>query len=206
MIPDITTTATLLAIWAMLGYLFGSIPFGMLIARVFNLGDLRKIGSGNIGATNVLRTGSKLGAFLTLILDAGKAGIIVLIARAVAAEDAAQIAGFAAFFGHCYSAFLKFRGGKGVATFFGLLFALVWPIGLISGAIWLATAAIFRMSSLAAIVTAAATPVAMYFWGSRETIVLAIGLLIVILWRHKSNIARILNGSESKIGSSKKTT
>ncbi len=124
MTVELTSAAELLAFWAIAGYLLGAIPFGIVTARILGLGDLRKIGSGNIGATNVLRTGSKLGAALTLIGDAGKAGAAVLLARALAAEDAAQISGFAAFFGHCYPIWLKFKGGKGVATFFGLLFAL----------------------------------------------------------------------------------
>ncbi|MDG1746153.1 MAG: glycerol-3-phosphate acyltransferase, partial [Planktomarina sp.] len=114
---EMTSAAEILAFWAIAGYLLGAIPFGIVTARALGLGDLRQIGSGNIGATNVLRTGSKLGAALTLIGDAGKAGAAVLLARALAAEDAAQIAGFAAFFGHCYPIWLKFKGGKGVATF-----------------------------------------------------------------------------------------
>ena len=161
---DLTSAAELLAFWAIAGYLLGAIPFGIVTARVLGLGDLRQIGSGNIGATNVLRTGSKLGAALTLIGDAGKAGAAVLLARALAAEDAAQIAGFAAFLGHCYPIWLKFKGGKGVATFFGLLFALAWPIGVAAGATWLATAAIFRYSSLAALLTAALTPLWIIFF------------------------------------------
>ncbi|MGB0799881.1 MAG: glycerol-3-phosphate acyltransferase, partial [Planktomarina sp.] len=150
--PDITSSLYVLVGWASFGYLLGSVPFGIVVARALGLGDLRQIGSGNIGATNVLRTGSKLGAALTLIGDAGKAGAAVLVARALAGEDAAQLAGLAAFFGHCFPLWLGFRGGKGVATYFGLLFALAWPIGIIAGAVWLITAAIFRYSSLAALV------------------------------------------------------
>jgi glycerol-3-phosphate acyltransferase PlsY len=189
-----------LAFWAIAGYLLGAIPFGIVTARVLGLGDLRQIGSGNIGATNVLRTGSKLGAALTLIGDAGKAGAAVLLARALAAEDAAQIAGFAAFLGHCYPIWLKFKGGKGVATFFGLLFALAWPIGVAAGATWLATAAIFRFSSLAALLTALMTPLWIIFMGFDSLFLLSLCLTGVIYWRHRENIIRLIRGQESKIG------
>jgi glycerol-3-phosphate acyltransferase PlsY len=197
---DLTRAAELLAFWAIAGYLLGAIPFGIVTARVLGLGDLRQIGSGNIGATNVLRTGSKLGAALTLIGDAGKAGAAVLLARALAAEDAAQIAGFAAFLGHCYPIWLKFKGGKGVATFFGLLFALAWPIGVAAGATWLATAAIFRFSSLAALLTALMTPLWIIFMGFDSLFLLSLCLTGVIYWRHRENIIRLIRGQESKIG------
>lgn len=197
---DLTSTAELLAFWAIAGYLLGAIPFGIVTARVLGLGDLRQIGSGNIGATNVLRTGSKLGAALTLIGDAGKAGAAVLLARALAAEDAAQIAGFAAFLGHCYPIWLKFKGGKGVATFFGLLFALAWPIGVAAGATWLATAAIFRFSSLAALLTAVMTPLWIILMGFNSLFLLSLCLTGVIYWRHRENIIRLIRGQESKIG------
>ena len=197
---DLTSAAELLAFWAIAGYLLGAIPFGIVTARVLGLGDLRQIGSGNIGATNVLRTGSKLGAALTLIGDAGKAGAAVLLARALAAEDAAQIAGFAAFLGHCYPIWLKFKGGKGVATFFGLLFALTWPIGVAAGATWLATAAIFRFSSLAALLTAVMTPLWIILMGFNSLFLLSLCLTGVIYWRHRENIIRLIRGQESKIG------
>jgi len=197
---DLTRAAELLAFWAIAGYLLGAIPFGIVTARVLGLGDLRQIGSGNIGATNVLRTGSKLGAALTLIGDAGKAGAAVLLARALAAEDAAQIAGFAAFLGHCYPIWLKFKGGKGVATFFGLLFALAWPIGVAAGATWLATAAIFRFSSLAALLTAVMTPLWIILMGFNSLFLLSLCLAGVIYWRHRENIIRLIRGQESKIG------
>ncbi|MDA8766629.1 glycerol-3-phosphate 1-O-acyltransferase PlsY [Planktomarina temperata] len=197
---DLTSAAELLAFWAIAGYLLGAIPFGIVTARVLGLGDLRQIGSGNIGATNVLRTGSKLGAALTLIGDAGKAGAAVLLARALAAEDAAQIAGFAAFLGHCYPIWLKFKGGKGVATFFGLLFALAWPIGVAAGATWLATAAIFRFSSLAALLTAVMTPLWIILMGFNSLFFLSLCLAGVLYWRHRENIIRLIRGQESKIG------
>ncbi len=195
-----TSAAEILAFWAIAGYLLGAIPFGIVTARALGLGDLRQIGSGNIGATNVLRTGSKLGAALTLIGDAGKAGAAVLLARALAAEDAAQIAGFAAFFGHCYPIWLKFKGGKGVATFFGLLFALAWPIGLAAGATWLAIAAIFRYSSLAALLAAALTPLWIVFLDFSNLFLLSLCLACVIYWRHRENIIRLIRGQEGKIG------
>ena len=197
---EMTSAAEILAFWAIAGYLLGAIPFGIVTARVLGLGDLRQIGSGNIGATNVLRTGSKLGAALTLIGDAGKAGAAVLLARALAAEDAAQIAGFAAFLGHCYPIWLKFKGGKGVATFFGLLFALAWPIGVAAGATWLATAAIFRFSSLAALLTAVMTPLWIILMGFNSLFLLSLCLAGVIYWRHRENIIRLIRGQESKIG------
>ena len=190
----------ILLVWILIGYLLGSIPFGLVVARLFGLGDLRQIGSGNIGATNVLRTGSKFGAALTLIADAGKAGVTILLARTMAGEDAAQLAGFAAFFGHCYPIWLKFRGGKGVSTFFGLLFALTWPIGLISGATWLLIAGIFRYSSFAAIAAATLTPLFMIIFSQQGLVALSIGLMILILWRHKENISRLLKSQETKIG------
>lgn len=197
---ELTSAAELLAFWAIAGYLLGAIPFGIVTARILGLGDLRKIGSGNIGATNVLRTGSKLGAALTLIGDAGKAGAAVLLARALAAEDAAQISGFAAFFGHCYPIWLKFKGGKGVATFFGLLFALTWPIGVAAGATWLATAAIFRYSSLAALLTAALTPLWIFFFSFSNLFFLSLCLASVIYWRHRENIIRLIRSQERRIG------
>ena len=197
---ELTSAAEILAFWAIAGYLLGAIPFGIVTARALGLGDLRQIGSGNIGATNVLRTGSKLGAALTLIGDAGKAGAAVLLARALAAEDAAQIAGFAAFFGHCYPIWLKFKGGKGVATFFGLLFALAWPIGLAAGATWLAMAAMFRYSSLAALLAAALTPLWIVFFDFSNLVLLSLCLASVIYWRHRENIIRLIRGQEGKIG------
>ena len=200
MIVELTSAAELLAFWAIAGYLLGAIPFGIVTARILGLGDLRKIGSGNIGATNVLRTGSKLGAALTLIGDAGKAGAAVLLARALAAEDAAQISGFAAFFGHCYPIWLKFKGGKGVATFFGLLFALAWPIGVAAGATWLATAAIFRYSSLAALLTAALTPLWIILFSFSNLFFLSLCLASVIYWRHRENIIRLIRSQERRIG------
>ena len=200
MMPDFVTPPLILTAWAFVGYFLGSIPFGILIARFMGLGDLRQIGSGNIGATNVLRTGSKLGAALTLIADAGKAGAAVIFARELATEDAAQLAGLAALFGHCYPIWLKFRGGKGVSTLFGLLFALAWPIGLAAGTTWLITAAIFRYSSLAALMTALLTPLFMIILSQYQMLTISIAITFLIFWRHRENIRRIISLEESKIG------
>lgn len=198
--PEIVTSIPMLALTAVIAYLAGSIPFGIVMARLFGLGDLRKIGSGNIGATNVLRTGNKLAAFLTLILDAGKGGFAVLIARALLADDAGQIAGFAAFLGHCFPIYLGFKGGKGVATWLGTLFALAWPVGLAAGVTWLVTAGIFRISSLAALVAALLTPLWAWLLGFPTMIALLVALGILIFVRHHQNIARLLAGTESRIG------
>jgi len=198
--PEIVTSFPLLALTAALAYLLGSVPFGIVMARLFGLGDLRKIGSGNIGATNVLRTGNKPAAFLTLVLDAGKAGIAVLIARALVGEDAAQLAGLAAFVGHLFPIFLGFKGGKGVATFLGTLLALAWPVGLAACGIWLLTALITRISSLSALVAAVLAPLAAWALGHGEMVALMVLLAVVILERHKANISRILSGAEPKIG------
>lgn len=202
MIPDISSGFGALALTAVLAYLLGSVPFGLVMARLFGLGDLRQIGSGNIGATNVLRTGSKPAAALTLILDAAKAGIAVLIARAAFAEDAAQLAGFAAFLGHCFPIWLGFKGGKGVATFLGTLIALAFPLGAAACATWLVTALLFRISSLSALAAAALSPLWAVLLGRPDAVLLCLALAGLVFWRHKPNIARILDGSEPKIGKS----
>ncbi|MEL7166656.1 MAG: glycerol-3-phosphate 1-O-acyltransferase PlsY [Pseudomonadota bacterium] len=199
--PVIETGMAGLALWAVLGYLLGSIPFGLVLARVMSLGDLRAIGSGNIGATNVLRTGNKTAAALTLILDAGKGAAALLIARAVTgAEDAAQLAGFAAMLGHCYPVWLRFAGGKGVATFIGLMLALAWPAGIGVCIAWLAGAGALRISSAGALTASAVAPVILWALGFGGAVLLAIALAALIYWRHRANIARILAGTEPKIG------
>lgn len=200
MIPALETGPALLGVVGLLAYLLGSVPFGVVMARLFGLGDLRQIGSGNIGATNVLRTGNKTAAFLTLVLDAAKGGIAVLIAGALLGADAAQAAGLAAFLGHCYPVFLGFRGGKGVATFLGTLLALAWPLGLAACATWAAVAAIWRISSLAALAAAALSPVWALMLGLPQIVVLAIGLAALIALRHQANIARLIAGTEPRIG------
>ncbi|MBO6789244.1 MAG: glycerol-3-phosphate 1-O-acyltransferase PlsY [Dinoroseobacter sp.] len=201
--PDLVTSTPLLALAALIAYLVGAIPFGTVIARLFGLGNLRDIGSGNIGATNVLRTGNKLAAFLTLILDAGKAGAAVLVARSILGEDAAQVAGFFAFLGHCFPVYLKFKGGKGVATFFGMLIALYWPLGIAAGAVWIFIAYTFRFSSLAALMASLMAPAIAWGLGRPDFLVLTVMLTILVWVRHSENITRLLNGTESKIGASK---
>ncbi len=198
--PPFESMLSILSLWAVIGYLLGSIPFGMVLARLMGLGNLREIGSGNIGATNVLRTGNKAAAALTLLLDGGKGAVAVLLARALAGEDAAQIAGFAAFLGHCYPVWLRFAGGKGVATFLGLLLALAWPVGIAACLTWLATAVLMRISSLAALVAAVAAPLWMLILGQGGAVALAIALAALILWRHRGNIARLRAGTEPRIG------
>jgi len=195
---DISLGAAVL--WALVGYGLGAIPFGIVLARVFGLGDLRQIGSGNIGATNVLRTGSKAAAALTLILDAAKGAVAVWIARAMGGEAAAQIAALMALIGHCYPVWLSLRGGKGVATFIGLWLALAWPVGLAACATWAATAALTRISSAAALAAAALVPVWALPLGSGHAGLLALVLGVVIFWRHRENIARLRAGTEPKIG------
>ncbi|WP_449044895.1 glycerol-3-phosphate 1-O-acyltransferase PlsY [Paracoccus versutus] len=189
-----------LILWAVIGYLLGSVPFGIVITRALGLGDLRRIGSGNIGATNVLRTGNKPAALATLLLDSGKGAIAVLLARWLAGPDAALLAGSAAFLGHLFPVWLGFRGGKGVATFLGTLLALDWRLGLAACCIWLLTALAGRISSLSALVAAALTPfVALGLDGTRMAAVTAF-MAVLIFIRHHANIARILAGTEPRIG------
>ena len=196
----IQTSTAVLLVWAIAGYLLGSIPFGMVVARFMGLGNLREIGSGNIGATNVLRTGNKKAAALTLLFDAGKGAVIVLLARKFATEDAAQIAGLAAILGHCFPVWLKFKGGKGVATYFGLMIALSPVVGLAAGAIWLVVAAISRYSSLAALMAAGWAPIVVAFITDGQIFALASVLAVLIYVRHAANIGRLRRGAESKIG------
>lgn len=198
--PPIESSFTLLILWAVIGYVLGSIPFGMVLTRLMGLGNLREIGSGNIGATNVLRTGNKKAAVGTLILDGGKGAVAVLLARCFAGEDAAQVAALAAMIGHCYPVWLGFKGGKGVATFLGLLLALAWPVGVACCLTWLATAVVSRISSLSAIVAAASSSIWAVLLGHGTMFVLAILLTLLIYYRHADNIKRIKAGTEPKIG------
>jgi acyl phosphate:glycerol-3-phosphate acyltransferase len=198
--PIIESSLGVLALWGAVGYLLGSIPGGVIMARLMGLGNLRNIGSGNIGATNVLRTGNKKAAALTLSFDAGKGAIAVLAARAAAPEDAVQLAALMAFIGHCFPVWLGFKGGKGVATYLGILLALAWPMGLAACGIWLAVAVVTRYSSLAALVAAGWIPVVMAFAGYGAATGLAACLGLLIYARHWGNIARLRAGTEGKIG------
>jgi len=182
------------------GYLLGSIPFGLILTQIAGLGDIRQIGSGNIGATNVLRTGNKALAAATLLLDGGKGAVAVLVARYLFGPDAAIVAGAGAFLGHLFPVWLKFRGGKGVATTLGIVLAIAWPVGLIACAVWLAVALLFRYSSLAALIAVAAAPIAAWFLANHQTAGLALFLAVLVWLRHHENIGRLLKGEESKIG------
>ncbi|GAA6159279.1 MULTISPECIES: glycerol-3-phosphate 1-O-acyltransferase PlsY [Ruegeria] len=200
--PPFDSSMAQLILWAAVGYLMGSIPFGMIVAKVMGLGNLRNIGSGNIGATNVLRTGNKRAAALTLIFDAAKGAMAVLLARIVAGEDAAQIAALAAFLGHCFPVWLGFKGGKGVATFLGLWLMLDWRVGVACCLTWLFAAAVWRISSLAALSAAAMSTIWVMFLTNGTAFGLGVALTLLVYWRHGANIARIRAGTEPKIGKS----
>src|SRR6516162_11135574 len=180
------------------GYLLGSIPFGVILTRLARAGDLRSIGSGNIGATNVLRTGHKGLAAATLAGDALKGTLAVLIVAALDAGELPLVAGLGAFLGHLYPVWLKFRGGKGVATYVGVLIALSWPVAIAFCVIWVIIAAITRYSSLAALLGSAATPVLLAFASDPRTTLLFIFLTLLLWLRHHENIARLVAGTEGK--------
>ena len=181
------------------GYLLGSIPFGLLLTRAAGGPDIRAIGSGNIGATNVLRTGNKALAATTLLCDTLK-GTLAVLAAARYGADSALAAALGAFLGHLFPVWLKFKGGKGVATYIGLLIGLHWPAALFFCAVWLAVAAAVRYSSLAALIASALTPLAIWYFGLPKVAALFL-LLTVLLWvMHRANIERLLNGTEGKIG------
>lgn len=184
----------------LLGYLLGAIPFGLLFSRLAGAGDVRQIGSGNIGATNVLRTGKRWAALATLLCDAGKGAVAVLIAARLHGEIAGVLAGLGAFLGHVFPVWLRFRGGKGVATFFGVMLALAWPVGLLALATWLAVAVCFRISSLSALAAAALTPIYMMVWGAPLPAILALVFAFFIFALHRDNIRRIATGREPRIG------
>jgi glycerol-3-phosphate acyltransferase PlsY len=189
---------------ALLGYLCGSVPFGLLLTRAAGLGDIRSIGSGNIGATNVLRTGNRWLAAATLVLDAAKAAVPVLFARYYWGEDAAMVAAIFAFLGHCFPVWLSFRGGKGVAVMIGSLLALSWPVGLIFCAVWLLIAFARKTSSLAALTAAATAPIFAYVVVS-EWLAGAVAIMALLLFfQHRTNIARLIAGTEPRIGAEKK--
>jgi len=190
------------ALALIVGYLLGSIPFGLILTRAAGGPDVRTIGSGNIGATNVLRTGRKGLAAATLLCDALKGTAAVLLAAHYATPDAAPVAGFGAFLGHLFPVWLKFKGGKGVAIYIGVLIGLYWPSALIFCAVWLGVAALSRYSSLAALVASALTPLALWLLGQPNAAALFL-LLSALLWiMHRANIARLIAGTESRIGRS----
>jgi glycerol-3-phosphate acyltransferase PlsY len=184
----------------LIGYFCGSIPFGLLLTRAAGLGDVRSIGSGNIGATNVLRTGNKRIAALTLFLDGLKGVVPVLLFTYYGSPQAGMIAGLAAMSGHIFPVWLDFKGGKGVATSIGVLLGLFWPLGLIFIALWLALAFAFRMSSLAGLVTSALTPLWAYLLGCTTELILSTVIIAIVIWiMHRANIARLMKGEEPKI-------
>jgi glycerol-3-phosphate acyltransferase PlsY len=198
----ISTPGVTFLLCFLFGYLLGSVPFGLLLTRAAGAGDIRQVGSGNIGATNVLRTGKKGLALATLLLDGGKGAAAVLVLFWLPLPFG-LIAGAGAFLGHIYPVWLGFKGGKGVATFFGFLLGAAWPVGLASIAVWLLTGAVGRISSLAALVAAAATPFIAQYWGPEE-LVLPSGVLAAIIFvRHTENIQRLYQGKEPRIGGKK---
>ena len=189
---------------AIFGYLLGSVPFGLVLTRLAGYGDIRKIGSGNIGATNVLRTGNKGLAFLTLILDAGKGGIAVVIAGLIGSYDAAMAAGLFAIIGHLFPVWLKFKGGKGVATTLGTLLALAPTVGVIACLVWLLMAALFRYSSLSALIAILTTPLTAHIIYADQNLTGVCAVITLLVWiKHRSNIQRIIKGEEPKIGAKK---
>lgn len=192
------------AIAGIVGYFVGSIPFGLLITRLAGLGDIRQIGSGNIGATNVLRTGRKDLALATLLLDSFKAGLITLLFGLLSGDrDVGLVAGAAAFLGHCYPIWLSFKGGKGVATYAGLLAFASWQGFIVAGPIWLGLFAITRISSLSALTAAALVPIGAFLLGETWFVCTMLGFLsVLVFWTHRANLGRLLRGEEPKFGSS----
>jgi acyl phosphate:glycerol-3-phosphate acyltransferase len=182
-----------------IGYVLGSIPFGVVLTRMFGAGDLRAIGSGNIGATNVLRTGRKGLAAATLLLDGGKGGVAVLIAEAIQ-PGLGLTAGLAAFLGHCYPVWLRFNGGKGVATMLGIALALSWQIGLVFVGVWLGALALLRYSSVSGIMAAVSTPIMALLLGRIDLAVLFLALALMVVWKHRGNLERLRNGEEPRVG------
>jgi glycerol-3-phosphate acyltransferase PlsY len=188
------------AIVSLFGYVLGSVPFGLLLTKMAGLGDLRSIGSGNIGATNVLRTGNKKLAAATLLLDAFKATAAAVIAQSVFGGDAGLIGGFAAFIGHLFPVWLGFKGGKGVATYIGTLLGVAPIMVLVFAIVWLSVAFLSRYSSLSALVATLVIPVALWILGSQEAALVTALMTVITYWRHKENIERLISGTESKIG------
>lgn len=206
---DFVAAAPLLLVALVLGYLLGSIPFGLLLTRAAGLGDIRDIGSGNIGATNALRTGNRWVAIGTLIGDAGKGAVAVLISGLLAAQTSADqtwmpgLAALGAFLGHLYPVWLGFKGGKGISTFIGILLALYWPVGLLFCATWAIVALVARYSSLSALVAALLTPVYLAWLDRWELVGLSVVLVVLVYIAHRGNIGRLLSGTEPRIGQKK---
>jgi len=193
----------MLILSALGGYLLGSVPFGLVLTRMAGLGDIRSIGSGNIGATNVLRTGNKGLAAATLILDSGKGAFAALLAARLASPEAAAIAGLFAVLGHNFPVWLNFKGGKGVATTLGVLLAVAWPVGVCACLTWVVVAAVFRYSSLAALVALALSPFYALIWSDTWVTLTALILAVLAIIRHRANIQRLVTGAEPKIGRKK---
>ena len=187
-------------VFALLGYLLGSIPFGLILTLLAGLGDIRRIGSGNIGATNVLRTGNKGLAAVTLLLDGAKGAAAVLIAVWLGGRDAIAWAGIGAVLGHAFPVWLGFRGGKAVATSYGVLIATAWPVGIFAGAIWLVMAALSRISSLAALASFALAPIIAAILADVTVVKLALAIAVLVFARHHTNIRRLIAGTEPRIG------
>ena len=183
----------------LIGYLLGSVPFGVLLTRLTGAGDLRQIGSGNIGATNVLRTGRKGLAAATLLLDMAKGWAAVVIVSALFPGEE-QIAAAAAFLGHCYPLWLAFRGGKGVATFMGIVLALYPPLALVFAIVWLGLLALLRLSSVAGMTAAVSAPVGAAIMGKFDLVPLLLALALLVVWKHRANIARLIEGTEPRVG------
>ncbi len=187
-----------------LSYLLGSIPFGVILTRLGGAGDLRTIGSGNIGATNVLRTGRKGLAAATLLLDMAKGAVAVLLVAHLFPGNA-LLAAAGAFIGHCYPLWLRFKGGKGVATLMGIVVALYWPLGLVYAVVWLGLLAGLRISSVAGMAAALSAPFAAALFGRFDLVLLLLALALIVLWKHRENVERLFSGTEPRIGASRKT-
>jgi glycerol-3-phosphate acyltransferase PlsY len=185
-----------------LSYLLGSIPFGVILTRLGGAGDLRTIGSGNIGATNVLRTGRKGLAAATLLLDMAKGAVAVLLVAHLFPGNA-LLAAAGAFIGHCYPVWLKFKGGKGVATLMGIVVALHWPLGLVYAVVWLGLLAGLRISSVAGMAAALSAPFAAALFGRFDLVLLLLALALIVLWKHRENVERLFSGTEPRIGSNR---
>ena len=208
---NLAASAPFFALAFLFGYLLGSIPFGLILTRMAGMGDVRNIGSGNIGATNVLRTGRKDIAAATLLFDAGKGFAAVFLAATFYGPALAALAGLGALVGHCYPVWLKFKGGKGVATFLGVVAGLSWPHALLFALVWLGMAFALRYSSLAALTATVVVPLAAFllpegsFWGAAAVGEVTALMALLIWWKHRANIKRLITGEESKIGQKSKS-